>query len=192
MPAAGAIRARQHYPLQMWWARSQQELIKAAQQGDGGAFDELLAPEYRAAFRVAYGLLQDIDEAEDAVQEATFKAWRKLGNLHEGSALRPWFLAIVANHCRALNRSRWRSVVRGELVRDERPEPETEAIVDLRHAVSNLSYEDKLVVVLRYYLDLPFEEIATIMNITPKAARRRVEKSIGRLRPALRPQEAMI
>ena len=176
----------------MLWARSQQELIKAAQQGDGGAFDELLAPEYRAAFRVAYGLLQNIDEAEDVVQEATFKAWRKLGNLHQKSALRPWFLAIVANQCRAVNRSRWRSVVRSELVSEERPEPEPEVIVDLRRAVARLGHEDKLVVVLRYYLDLSFEEIAAILNITPKAARRRVEKSIGRLRPALHPQEALI
>lgn len=175
----------------MWLGRSQQELVKAALEGDGGAFDELLAPDYRSAFRVAYGLLQDIDEAEDAVQEATLKAWRKLRNLREGAALRPWYLAIVANHCRTLNRSRWRSVVQSEVEGEEPYGLDPEAIVDLRRAVAGLSHDDKLVVVLRYYLDLPFEEIATTMNITPKAARRRLEKAIGRLRPVLHMQEAL-
>src|ERR1700736_5584205 len=55
---------------QMLFVHSEAELIRAAREGDGSAFAELLRPQYQAAFRVAYGLLHDIDEAEDAVQEA--------------------------------------------------------------------------------------------------------------------------
>lgn len=175
-----------------WPGRSQGELVNAALQGDGGAFDELLAPEYRAAFRIAYGLLQSVDEAEDAVQESALTAWRKLGNLREGAALRPWFLAIVANHCRSLNRSRRRWVDRIDVGSDEQRHAEPEAVVDLRRAIARLGHDDKLVVVLRYYLDLSFEEIAATMDITPKAVRRRLEKTIARLRPVLGMQEALV
>lgn len=84
--------------------------MAAARRGDGAAFAELLRPHYQPAFRVAYGLLHDSTEAEDAVQEAAFKAWRLLGNLREGASLRPWFLAIVANECRGTSQSKWWSV----------------------------------------------------------------------------------
>jgi RNA polymerase sigma-70 factor (ECF subfamily) len=99
---------------QLLFVNTEPELIQAARAGDGSAFAELIRPQYQAAFRVAYGLLHDIDESEDAVQEAAFKAWRRLGNLREGSSLRPWFLAIVANQCRSVSRSRWWSVLKAE------------------------------------------------------------------------------
>src|ERR1700757_339950 len=88
--------------------RSDSGLVRAALAGDGAAFADLIRPEYRTAFRLAYALLRDVDEAEDAVQEASLKAWRKLKNLREDSPLRPWFLGIVANQCRTVRRSkRW-------------------------------------------------------------------------------------
>src|SRR5690348_3828438 len=115
----------------MWSGRSPAELIAAAREGDSGAFDELLAPEYTAGFRVAYALLQNVDEAEDAVQEAVIKAWQKFRNLRDGSPLRPWFLAIVANHCRALGKTRWRSVIRTDALIDQSRHPDSESLIDL-------------------------------------------------------------
>ena len=80
----------------MWFDRTEADLIRAAQAGDRPAYADLLRPIYPTALRLACGLLQDADEAEDAVQEAAFTAWRRIRNLHEGSSLRPWFLGIVA------------------------------------------------------------------------------------------------
>ncbi len=48
-------------------------------------------------------MLHDHEAAEDAVQEAAFKAWRKLSHLREGHEPRPWFLGIVANECSRLD-----------------------------------------------------------------------------------------
>src|SRR5438046_3980948 len=85
-------------------------LVQAAKQGDKVAFMSLLEPSLEPGYRLACGMLHDSQAAEDAVQEAAFKAWRKLGQLREGSEMRPWFFAIVANQCRSSLRSRWRSV----------------------------------------------------------------------------------
>jgi RNA polymerase sigma-70 factor (ECF subfamily) len=168
------------------------ELIDAARRGDGAAFADLLRPQYKAAFSVAYGLLHDATEAEDVVQEAAFKAWRRLGNLREGSSLKPWFLAIVANQCRGVSGSRWWSVSKGAPPEGGTGSVDVAAAVDLRRALRRLSYDDRLIIVLRYYLDMPFEEIATTLGITPKAARRRVERAVHRLRPIVQIQGAAV
>jgi len=58
-------------------------------------FDAVIGPHLDAGYRTALAILRDPDAARDAVQEAAFKAWRKLDQLHEGRPARPWFLAIV-------------------------------------------------------------------------------------------------
>jgi RNA polymerase sigma-70 factor (ECF subfamily) len=176
----------------MLFNRDESGLIEAARTGDGSAYAELLRPLYQGAFRLAYGLLRDADEAEDAVQEAAFKAWRKLGNLREGSSLQPWFLAIVANQCRSVSRSRWWSVVKADPPEREAQPIDIAGAVDLRRALMRLGYEERLVLVLRYYLDLPFEEIASTLGISAKAARTRVERAVHRLRPIVQIQGAAV
>jgi RNA polymerase sigma-70 factor (ECF subfamily) len=176
----------------MSYQRTEGDLVRLAISGDRVAFADLLQPEYRAALRLAYGLLQDVDEAEDAVQEAAFSAWRRIGNLREGSSLRPWFLGIVANQCRAVKRSRWWSVTKVEPIEGEAPEPDLASSIDLRRALRRIGHDERLVLVLRYYLDMPFEEIATTLGISPKAARTRVERAVHHLKPIMQVQGAAV
>src|SRR5712664_2809225 len=91
----------------MFQQKSEEDLIRSARDGDGAAFADLLRPLYSSAFRVALALLHDRSEAEDAVQEAAVKAWRKLDTVRRGAPLRPWFLAIVANQSRSEMRRSW-------------------------------------------------------------------------------------
>jgi len=176
----------------MFFERSEAELIRSARSGDGWAFAQLLRPEYSAAFRVAYGLLHDVAEAEDAVQEAAFTAWKKLGNIREGSPLRPWFLAIVANHCRTVTKSRWWSTVLTDRSDAQAPAVDLAAGVDLRRALNQLGHDERLLLVLRFYVDMPYDEIAGVLGISPKAARTRVERALHRMRPTLQVREALI
>jgi RNA polymerase sigma-70 factor (ECF subfamily) len=179
----------------MLFQQTDLDLIHSAQTGDRAAFADLLRPEYHTAFRLAYGLLQDVDEAEDAVQEAAFAAWRRIGNLREGAGLRPWFLGIVANQCRTVKRSRWWSVAKTDPAGDtdtEAPALDLAASIDLRRALRRLGHDERLILVLRYYLDQPFEEIAATLGVSPKAARTRVERAIHRLRPIMRVQGAAV
>jgi RNA polymerase sigma-70 factor, ECF subfamily len=176
----------------MVFGETEAELVADAKKGDGAAFAELLRPQYDTAFRLALGLLHDANEAEDAVQEAAFKAWRHLGNLREGASLKPWFLGIVANQCRDLSRSTWRSVLKTDPPEAVAISADLAEAMDLRRALRRLGHDDRLVLVLRYYLDMPFEEIATTLGISNKAARSRVERAVHRLRPIVVIQGAAV
>jgi RNA polymerase sigma-70 factor, ECF subfamily len=153
---------------------------------DESLFMNGIEPFLPMAYRLAYGLLRRPEEAEDAVQEATFKAWRRRTTFRAGSEIRPWFLAIVANQCRQMTRGRWWSVVR---MAEPEPEPGgarsvgSEDLWNLRAALARLPAADRLVLVLRYYLDLSFEEVAATLHITPPAARVRAHRALARLRP---------
>ena len=156
-------------------------LMEANQEGP---FADLVAPLIPAAQRLAYGMLQNPHDCEDAVQEATFKAWRAFPRLREDSEIRPWFLTIVANECRQRRRNRWWSILKMAAPVEEDPAPNVidEGAMDLRKTVSRLPHDMKLAIVLRFYLDLSFDEVARILGVSNVAARARVYRALKRLR----------
>jgi RNA polymerase sigma-70 factor (ECF subfamily) len=106
--------------------------------------------------------------------------------------MRPWFLGIVANQCRSVKRSRWWSVTKADPPETAAPNADLAASIDLRRALRRIGHDERLVLVLRYYLDMPFEEIAVTIGTTPKAARTRVERAVRRLRPIMNLREATV
>src|SRR5437899_8891576 len=89
------------------------QTLARATEGDAHSFATLLEPLLDPAYRLAAVMLGDRSAAEDAVQEASIKAWRKLRQPRgDGHSLRAWFLSIGANECRTARRSRWFSVIK--------------------------------------------------------------------------------
>jgi len=141
---------------------------------------------------LALAMLHDPTAAEDAVQEASFTAWRKLGHMADRGRLRPWFLGVVANKCRNARRNRWTS--RTELTDDlsvASSEESTLRGADLRRAISRLGHDDRLVVVLYFYLDLPVDEVATVAGKSVGATRARLHRAVKKLRPDVAIEEAL-
>src|SRR5215472_7091400 len=93
-------------------------MMPAMHVGEPEAFADRVQRLLPAAYRLAYGMLQSSHEAEDAVQESLFNAWRAQHQLRPGSDVRPWFMTIVANQCRQRRRSRWWSVLKGAELTD--------------------------------------------------------------------------
>jgi RNA polymerase sigma factor (sigma-70 family) len=162
-------------------------LVTAAKAGNDHAFTGLLEIVLEPGYKLACGMLHDPQAAEDAVQEAALKAWRKLGQLREGQALRPWFLSIVANECREIRRSRWWSVQKWPetpTVEESSPEGVVRGM-ELRRALRTLGRDKRLVLVLHWYLDLPLSEIALITGATVHAVEARLNRGIHELRRKL-------
>ncbi len=170
------------------------ELGSSAEPVGEATFSELLKPLIEPGFRLALAMLHDPAAAEDAVQEASFTAWSKLGRMRDRGRVRPWFLGIVANKCRNARRARWTTVV--DLgIPDDVPAGSNEEPAlrgaDLRRAIARLGHDHRLVVVLYFYLDLPLDEVATVAGSSTSAARARLYRSIKRLRPDLDLEDAL-
>jgi RNA polymerase sigma-70 factor (ECF subfamily) len=164
-------------------------LRERALQGDEAAFEALIGPLVEPALRLGFSMLGDRWEAEDAIQEAITRAWRKLSQWRPGTPVRPWFLAIVVNQCRNVRRTRWFRTVRiADLFRDHQVELDVNKL-DLERALKQLPPNDRQAIFLHFYLDLPIDEVAIALGISPAAAKGRIYRACHRLKPDLREEE---
>ncbi|TMD34140.1 MAG: sigma-70 family RNA polymerase sigma factor [Chloroflexi bacterium] len=147
-------------------------------------FDELIGPHLEAGYRTALAILRNPHEAEDAVQDAAFKAWRRIRQLNEPGSARAWFLAIVANQCRSARRTRWWSVLRVPHVEGGQPEFDSDR-TDIERALGRLPEEDRLALFLHFFLDLPVEEVGAVLGLSAAGAKTRVYRAAKKLRPDL-------
>jgi len=167
-------------------------LPESCQANDEATFLVLLESVTDAAHRLACGLLQDSALAEDAVQEAAVKAWQHL-DLHRTATFRSWFLSIVANQCRDMRRGSWWQVLQlWEPVSHSLGAGSEDDLAKLavRTAVAALPYQERIVLILYSYLDLPWAEVAAVCGLSEAGARTRFYRALVRLRPQLLPKEA--
>ncbi len=88
-------------------------------------------------------------------------------------------------------RRRWSSVVKSADVETElrNDAPSHEAVTDLRQAVARLDPDERLPLVLYFYLDLPLDEVARTLRVSPSAAKSRIYRAARRLRSDLTLEE---
>src|SRR2546421_5493670 len=154
--------------------------------GDESAFAALIGPLVEPALRLAYSMLGDRAEAEDATQEALTSAWRKLHQLRGERPVRPWLFAIVINRCRKIRRTRWFHLVRlGYPSPASHPPDSTIERLDIDRALARLPGSERQALFLHFYLDLPLDEVALTLGISVSAAKGRVYRACHRLRPGL-------
>jgi RNA polymerase sigma-70 factor (ECF subfamily) len=168
--------------------------VKTAGFVSEATFTELLRPLIEPGFRLALAMLHDAQAAEDAVQEASFTAWSKVGRMHDRGRLRPWFLGIVANKCRNARRTKWSAEVHIGVPEDVAVGSAEEGTLrgaDLRRAIARLGHEDRLVVALYFYLDMPLEDVAAVTGTSAGAARARLYRAVAKLRPGVGIEEEL-
>src|SRR5256885_13707110 len=148
-------------------------------------FEALIGPLVEPGLRLAFSMLGNRSEAEDATQDAITKAWRSLSRLRDRSQVRPWFLAIVANQCRNVRRTRWFRTVRMPAFFQPSVDAADSDRLDIERALARLSMGDRQILFMHYYLDLPIEEIALALGISRAATKGRIYRACHRLRPDL-------
>lgn len=161
--------------------------------GEEGAFDALVGPLINAAYQLAVTMLSDREEARDAVQEASLKCWKRLGQLQSGLPIRPWFLAIVANQCRSVRRSRWWRVVKMAAPPVPPAGQEDRLIrgIDLDRALHRLRANDRVALFLYFFLDMPVEQVAAVLGLSIPATKARIYRALHKLRPDLQVEEVI-
>ncbi len=155
--------------------------MQAAQKGDMGAFEELVARHRDKIYARAYSMMRNEDEAIDLSQEAWVKGWQRLGQFQGESSFGTWMTRIVINLC--LDQLRKRKRERAESLEEldeesggaERQMPAVTANptaglerVELRQridqALGQLSHEHRTALVLHEFEELEYKEIAKVMG----------------------------
>jgi RNA polymerase sigma-70 factor, ECF subfamily len=161
----------------------EQSWIEAAQHGDHSAFARLVEAYTSPAYNLAYRMLGSAAEAEDATQEVFLRAYLKLASYDRGRKFSIWLLAITSNYCIDLLRRRRTPLVDLEevefVVESREPGPEQMAVEGeqreaVAQAIDELAPAYRLPTVLRYYYDLPYDEIERIMNLSEATVKARL------------------
>lgn len=156
------------------------------------AFVEALEGELAMAYRLAGYMLADSAEAQDAVQEASVRAWRGWKNLRERDRFHAWFSQILVNVCRTRLRQRSkRRTLDVDEVDLESADPFRASLARdaVGRALSSLSQELRMVVVLRYWGELSLAEIADRLRIPIGTVKSRHHAAMQVLRRRIQPVE---
>ncbi len=165
-----------------------ERLLDAAQQGDRDAFGALVAPRLDRLYGAAHLVVRDAEAAEDAVQNALLRAWRDLGTLRDPERFDAWLARIVSRAAldEARRRRRWSLAPHVPWLREGRAE--TSSIDErerLARAFGLLTPEHRLVLALRFYLDLGLPEIAEATGVPLGTVKSRLHYALAAMRAAL-------
>jgi RNA polymerase sigma-70 factor (ECF subfamily) len=156
---------------------------------DTGDFDAHLAEHVRVAYRLARAILLDDAEAEDAVQDACLAAWRRRSSLRDEALFTTWFDRILINGCRDRLRSRQRRQVRAISLQATWRESNEPPLDDDGHrldeALDRLDLDHRVVVLMRFWLDLPVEAIAERLSIPSGTVKSRLHYALALMRSRL-------
>jgi RNA polymerase sigma-70 factor (ECF subfamily) len=167
------------------------DLIRQARAGSDAAWESLVQQHQQAVFRLAYLLTGDAADAEDVAQEAFIRAFRSLERFDTARPWRPWVLSITANLARNRRRTIGRYLANLSRFARLNPEPvfnpegqivEQHRAQALWQAVRRLERPDQEVIYLRYFLELPVEEAAAVLQVAEGTVKSRLHRALIRLR----------
>lgn len=167
---------------------SDELLVQATGQGDLEAFNQIVERHQTWAWKIAYRFIGNKEDASDIVQEAFLRLLDASGRYRPTAKFRTFFYQIISRLC--LDRAKKKKPLFFETL-PEAPDPRptaTEAMIRqeaahaVRSALDALPPNQRLAIVLRYYEELNYEEIASALATTTKA----VERLLARGRKGLR------
>lgn len=153
------------------------ERVLLALDGDQDAFTDLVLDYQRAVYNLTYRMLGDSVEAEDAAQEAFLRAYRNLDRYDRSRSFKTWLLSIASNFCIDIIRKRRLSLLSlddllpGEVMSAIEHQSIEELMVDgerdrsVQEMMSLLKGDERAIIILRYWNDLSYEEIADALGI---------------------------
>jgi RNA polymerase sigma-70 factor (ECF subfamily) len=184
-------------------AISELEMINGVLAGDRMAFTGLVETYQTAIFNLCYRMLGDRCEAEDAAQEAFLRAYSQLHSYDPARSFKTWLFSIAAHYC--IDRLRRRRVIwlgiddepiqYHPALRESSPGPlemaeRGERSARVQALIERLSPQDRAAVVMRYWYDLSYEEIAEATGVTVSSVKSRLHRARVALGEMMAPTEA--
>lgn len=169
---------------------AEQELVKRARLGDDAAFAGLVQIYQAPVFNLCYRMLGEAGSAEDAAQEALVRAYSQLNRYDPARPFKTWLFAIACHHCIDLLRKERKGStgitdepLPGQtMLPDPTPGPEEIVFQNDQKAMvqallARLPPRDRSAIVMRYWYDLSYEEIADATGDTVSAVKSRLHRA---------------
>ena len=182
-------------------------VLARARQGDNDAFRALVEQHSRSAFRLAFRMMGNEQDAEDVVQESFLRAYRQLGRFESRANFGTWLYRIVANCSVDLMRSKQarHDQVRGDSLDDagavelpdanmagpDRLAQSAEINRRVQAALRELSPLERAAFTLRHYEGRSIDEISAALGLRTSAAKHSVFRAVRKLRVALAPLRSL-
>ena len=166
------------------------DLVERAMAGDHDAFSELARASIGRLYATARLILRDDGRAEDATQEALVAAWRDLSALRDPDRFDAWLRRLLIRACyRESRRGRHRWTIEVNVEDHETADAdETLDIADrdqLERGFRRLDADQRVVLVMHYYLGLTLDEAAEALGVPPGTVRSRLSRATRAMRAAL-------
>ena len=169
----------------------QRDLVERARKGDHDAFAELAGAAISRLDATAWLMIRDADRATDAVQNALVRAWRDLPALRDPDRFDAWLHRLLVNACI----DELRRVKKHRLDLDITDLSDPPSVSDttsvsadrdqLERGFRRLGPEERAVLVLHHYLDLPLPQVASTLGIPLGTAKSRLYRGLREMRAAL-------
>jgi RNA polymerase sigma factor (sigma-70 family) len=166
------------------------ELVIRAREGDHDAFAGLAAGSIGRLNAIARLILRDYTQAEDAVQDAFFDAWRDLKALRDPDRFDAWLNRLLVRSCQNARRAdRRRTLVEFPLQAEGPALDDVQASVAnsdlLERGLSRLTIDQRTVLVLSFYLDLSLADAAATLGIPLGTMKSRLSRAIAAMRATI-------
>jgi len=170
-------------------------IYRAAIQGDREAFEMIIRSSSRNLFAIAYGILQNREEAEDVVQDTFIKAWKSRWRVRDPEKFPAWISTIARHRARDLARRRRPEPLphdfeSAEAIDTSEENPELNS--EVQSALSQLPELHRMAVTLRYFEELDYATIEQTLGLTNGALRGILGRALGLMRRKLKPALASL
>jgi len=154
------------FPMKKERVRSEREILELVKKGNREAYQEIVSRYMKTAYYIALGLVHNHQDALDISQEAFIRAFRRIKSFNAERRFFPWFYQLMKNLCidHLKRTSRMKEVpLDGIQVLDEKKEDEEMKRV-LWKGIEELAFEQREVIILRYFRQLSYQEISEIVG----------------------------
>lgn len=159
-------------------------LVKRAKKGDDGAFYQLMQHEKIRLYRMALSYLKNNEDAIEALQEVTYRAYRSIQKLKEPAYFSTWITRILLNYCHDETVKKKRIVVSDELIQFMGATRES-SFIEIEDALERLDDRTRQVITLKYLHDLKIKEIAEVLECPEGTIKTWLNKGLKELRDEL-------
>lgn len=160
------------------------QLVKRAIKGDDQAFVEILQLYKVDLYKTALAYLKSRDEAIEAMQEVTYRAYKNIHQLRDSSYVKTWLIRIMINYCNDQLKKKKREVL-GEEFLQVQGISEDHSGLEIKDAMEDLDDRSREILTLKYFHDLKIKEIAASMQCPEGTVKTWLNKALKALKGRL-------